>query len=288
MLHKLSIGAKIVTLPTFETETYLNAVKKYNASVLYIVPALASILGSHPKSNKEYLSSVHTYACAAAPLPEHDIRKVLEKSRPDANFVQMYGLTEVSPLATCIPRGYKKYNNVGFAVSNTKLRIVNSEDQSLGPNEVGELLIHGPQIMKGYRNNPEETKAAITRDGWFRTGDLASIDKDGVVIIRDRIKELIKVKGFQVAPAELEGILKEHPDILDAAVIGVPNAKMGEVPKAFVVIKGGRRKDSDGIKKIVNDKVAAFKRLYDVEFVEYLPRNPSGKILRRVLRENYV
>ncbi|XP_068630346.1 uncharacterized protein [Battus philenor] len=287
MLNKLSIGAKIVTLPKFETETYLKAIKKYNASVLHIAPPLASFLACHPKSNKEYLSSVHTYVCAAAPLPKHDIYRVLEKSSPNTHFVQLYGLTEVSPLATSIPRGCKEYTNVGLAVPNTKLRVVNSDDQNLGPDEVGELLIHGPQIMKGYRNNPEETKAAITRDGWFRTGDLVSIDKDGVVTVRDRIKELIKVKGFQVAPAELESILKEHPDIVDAAVIGVPDAKMGEVPKAFVVIKSDRNKDSDGIKNFVNDKVAAFKRLSDVEFVESLPRNPSGKILKRLLREKY-
>ncbi|CAH2041123.1 unnamed protein product, partial [Iphiclides podalirius] len=287
MLHKLSIGGKIVTLPKFETKTFLNAIEEHKTSILHIVPPLASFIACHPEAKKEYLSNIHTYVCGAAPLPKQDIFRILEKSKPGVDFLQIYGLTEISPIATTVPPGSKKYATVGLALPNTQLRVVDSEDRNLGPDAVGELLIKGPQIMKGYRNNPEATKAVITDDGWFRSGDLASIDRDGVVTICDRIKELIKVKGYQVAPAELESVLKEHPDILDAAVIGVPDPKMGEVPKAFVVVKDGRKKDSVDLKKFVEDRVAVYKRISDVEFLGNLPRNPSGKILRKVLRESY-
>ncbi|KPJ04603.1 putative 4-coumarate--CoA ligase 3 [Papilio xuthus] len=288
MLHKLSMGAKVVTLPKFEKNTFLNAIKQQKSSILHLVPPLASFLASHPECKKEDLSNVHTYICGAAPLPKQDIFRILDKSKSDVDFLQIYGLTEVSPLATTAPLGSKNYATVGVALPNTKLRIVNSKDESLGPNEVGELLIKGPQVMKGYKDNPEATKAAITDDGWFRSGDLASIDQDGVVTICDRIKELIKVKGFQVAPAELESVLKEHSDVLDVAVIGVPDSKMGEVPKAFVVVKEGSSINSNDLKQFVEERVAAYKRLSDVTFIDSLPRNPSGKILRRVLKEKYV
>ncbi|CAG4959570.1 unnamed protein product [Parnassius apollo] len=287
LLQKLTVGAKIVTLPKFERKTFLHAVKEHKTSLLHLVPPLASFLGSHPSVEDEYLSHIHTYISGAAPLPKQDIFRVLEKSKSNVDFLQIYGMTELSPLATTVPPGSKNYTSVGVALPSTKLRIVDSDDQNMEPNAVGELLIKGPQIMKGYRNNLEATKAVITDDGWFRSGDLASIDYDGVVTIRDRIKELIKVKGFQVAPAELESVLKEHPDILDAAVIGVPDAKLGEVPKAFVVVKDGCKQDSTNVKKFVEDRVASYKRLSDVEFMKSLPRNPSGKILRKVLRENY-
>ncbi|XP_014355400.2 4-coumarate--CoA ligase-like 5 [Papilio machaon] len=288
MLHKLSMGAKVVTLPKFEKSTFLNAIKMQKSSILHLAPPLASFLASHPECKKEDLSNVHTYICGAAPLPKQDIFRILDKSKSDVDFLQIYGLTEVSPLATTAPLGSKNYATVGVALPNTKLRIVNSKDESLGPNEVGELLIKGPQVMKGYKDNPEATKAVITDDGWFRSGDLASIDQDGVVTICDRIKELIKVKGFQVAPAELESVLKEHSDVLDVAVIGVPDSKMGEVPKAFVVVKEGRSINANDLKQFVEERVAAYKRLSDVTFIDSLPRNPSGKILRRVLKEKYI
>ncbi|CAK1582566.1 unnamed protein product [Parnassius mnemosyne] len=286
LLQKLTTGAKIVTLPKFERKTFLHAIREHKTSLLHLVPPLASFLGSHPSVEDEYLSHIHTYICGAAPLPKQDIFQVLEKSKPNVDFLQVYGLTETSSLATTVPPESKNYTSVGVALPSTKLRIVDSDDRNLGPNAVGELLIKGPQIMKGYRNNPEATKAVITDDGWFRSGDLASIDHAGVVTICDRIKELIKVKGFQVAPAELESVLKEHPDILDAAVIGVPDSKLGEVPKAFVVLKDGCKQDSINVKKFVEDRVASYKRLSDVEFMKSLPRNPSGKILKKVLREN--
>lgn len=141
--------------------------------------------------------------------------------------------------------------------------------------------------MKGYRNNTENTKAAFAEDGWFKSGDLATINKDGEVTIADRLKELIKVKGYQVPPAELENLLKEHPDVLDAAVVGIPDQRTGEVPKAFVVLKDGRTAIEKDIIDFVSKKVAEYKRIKELMFVDALPKNPSGKILRRELKKMY-
>ncbi|KOB78357.1 AMP dependent coa ligase [Operophtera brumata] len=243
--------------------------------------------GSHKDVSRDHLAHLKVVTSGAAPLPLNDVLRVIEKASPGMNFLQLYGLTETSPLVTAMVPGSENYSSSGFAVSNTELQIVNSEQHSLGPNEVGELLIRGPQVMKGYRDNPESTKAAVTEDGWFKSGDLARIDEDGAITIVDRLKELIKVKGYQVPPAELENVLKEHPSILDAAVIGISDAKQGEAPKAFIVVKEGHKLKPDDVMKFVEERVAVYKRLKEVMFMDVIPKNPSGKILRRVLREQY-
>ncbi|CAB3247030.1 unnamed protein product [Arctia plantaginis] len=287
LLHKLSIGSKIVTVPKFQPNTFINVLKEHPINMLYAAPPLILFLSSHPGVTEEHLASVKVIASGAAPLPTSDVIKLLEKTKPAVNFVNLYGMTECSPLVTAMSLGSNNYSTVGHAVSNTELRIADSELKPLGVNEVGELLIRGPQVMKGYRNNPEATKDAIINDGWYRSGDLGSIDKDGVVTITDRLKELIKVKGYQVPPAELEHILKEHPDVLDVAIVGVPHSRIGEYPKAFIVLKEGRKADVDGITSFVNKQVAEYKRVKEVMFLDALPRNPSGKILRRILKEKY-
>ncbi|XP_063365003.1 uncharacterized protein LOC134653553 [Cydia amplana] len=286
-LHKLSIGAKIVTLPKFQPNTFLSTLKDHKISLLYIVPPIVLFLGSHPESKKEHLAYVERTACGAAPLPKLDLDRFMEKCKPDVNFIHLYGLTETSPLVSTTAPGSTNYMTAGFALPNTELKIVDSEMRNLGPNEVGELLIRGPQIMKGYRDNPEATRNVIDEQGWFRSGDLAYIDEYGAVTISDRLKELIKVKGLQVAPAELESVLKEHPSVLDAGVVGIPDERSGEVPKAFIVLKDGHKGDEEDIKSFVATRVATFKRLKGVVFLESLPKNPSGKLLRRMLREKY-
>ncbi|KAF9424224.1 hypothetical protein HW555_000617 [Spodoptera exigua] len=281
LLHKLSAGLKVVTLPKFQPNTFVDAMKNYKINLLCAAPPLVLFLGSYPGITEEHLASVKTITCGAAPLPRTDVIRVLEKVKHDMDFLQLYGLTEVSPLATCMPPGSKDYTKAGYGISNTELRVVD-QDQRLG-----ELHIRGPQVMKGYRNNPEATKAVITEDGWFKTGDLASLDENGAVTISDRLKELIKVKGYQVPPAELENVLKEHPDIIDAAVLGIPDPRLGEVPKAFVVLKEGGKIQANEVTSFVSERVAEYKRIKDVVFLDALPKNPSGKILKRVLREQY-
>jgi acyl-CoA synthetase (AMP-forming)/AMP-acid ligase II len=177
--------------------------------------------------------------------------------------------------------------SVGPAVPDTEEKVVDLETgaKEVAPGEVGELLVRGPQVMKGYFNNPQATAETITEDGWLRTGDIVRMDPDGYVWILDRKKELIKYKGFQVPPAELEGLLLEHPAVADVAVIGKADVEAGEVPKAFVVRKKGAQVSADDLMAFVAGKVASFKQVRDVEFVDAIPKNPSGKILRRVLIE---
>ncbi|XP_047028473.1 4-coumarate--CoA ligase 3-like [Helicoverpa zea] len=287
MIHKLSLGFKIVTLPKFQPNSFVESMKQHRINLLYAAPPLVLFLGSYAGVTEEHLSSLKTIVCGAAPLPRNDVMKVLNKAKHKIDFLQLYGLTEISPLATLTLPGSDHYSKAGFALPTTELRIVDSENKPLGPNEKGELLIRGPQVMKGYRNNIEATKAVIADDGWFRSGDLASIDETGEITIADRLKELIKVKGYQVPPAELENVLKEHPDILDVAVVGAPDAKTGEVPRAFVVLKEGSKPNADSITAFVKERVAEYKRVKDVTFLDELPKNPSGKILRRVLKEKY-
>ncbi|XP_026752608.2 uncharacterized protein LOC113512858 [Galleria mellonella] len=287
LLHKLSVGVKVVTLPKFQPQSFLTTLKEQKISIFCAAPPLILFLGSNPEVKNEDLESLNVITCGAAPLPKLDIYRVLNKTKKNLAFLQLYGLTETAPLVTTLPNNSKNYVSAGVAVPNTELKIINTDEIALGPNEVGELLVRGPQVMKGYRNNPEATKQVITEDGWFRTGDIASIDEDGALTITDRVKELIKVKGYQVAPAELESILREHPDVEDAGVVGVPDSRTGEAPKAFVVVKEGSKTKAMNILNYVSERVAEFKRIKEIVFLDSLPKNPSGKLLRRILKEKY-
>ncbi|XP_060804236.1 uncharacterized protein LOC106130289 [Amyelois transitella] len=287
LLHKLSVGVQMVSLPRFHPESFVNALKEHKITLLSAAPPLVLFIGSHPDVKREHLESLKLITSGAAPLPKLDVDRVREKGTKDLIFLNLYGLTETSPLATASPKNIGTVKIAGFPLSNTEAKIVDSNMRNCGPDEVGELLLRGPHIMKGYRDNVEATRNAITEDGWFRTGDLASIDKDGGVTITDRLKELIKVKGFQVPPAELEHLLKEHPAVLDAGVVGFPDPKTGEVPKAFVVLKDGHKVDPRNIIDFVSERVAEFKRIKEVVLLDSLPKNPSGKLLRRVLKEQY-
>ena len=225
----------------------------------------------------------------AASLGSGDMEKFL-KIAPQTQFIQAYGLTEASPVTHCMPRNSKNYGSVGHPIHDTESKIVDIEDtefRGIGPNKTGELLIRGPQVMIGYHNNEAATKETLTDDGWLRTGDIGYHDESGDFYITDRLKELIKVKGFQVAPAELEALLRMHPDINDAAVIGVPNAATGELPRAFIVAKKDSKLNEKEVQDYVAQKVSEFKRLAGgVEFIESIPRNATGKILRKDLKKH--
>ncbi|CAH2041117.1 unnamed protein product, partial [Iphiclides podalirius] len=182
-------------------------------------------LGSHPQVQTKHFEHLRCVTSGAAPLPIADIERFLEKVNPNSHFCQAYGLTETAPLATASPLGYKEYSKVGFGIPNIELRIIDGNLNNRGPNEVGELLIKGPNVMKGYKDNEEANKQVFLDDGWLRTGDMAAIDELGAVTISDRLKELIKVNAFQVPPAELESVCKEHPAVIDAAVVPIPDSK---------------------------------------------------------------
>ncbi len=193
-------------------------------------------------------------------------------------------MTEMSPVSHFTPYGRGRPGSAGITVPNTECRIVDPESGAdLPPGGVGELWVRGPQVMLGYLDDAEAT-ARTLRDGWVTTGDLARIEEGGYLYIVDRVKELIKVKGFQVPPAELEALLVGHPDVADAAVIGLPDADCGEVPVAFVVAAAGRVPTAEGLRGFVAGHVATYKQLREVRFVEAIPKSASGKILRRVLK----
>ncbi|XP_053608885.1 uncharacterized protein LOC128674409 [Plodia interpunctella] len=287
MLHKLSQGLKLVTLPRFQPDTFLTALLEYRINMLYLAPPLALFLGSHPEVTEKHLEHTNTITCGAAPLPAADIYKVLGKVKHDLHFGQGYGMTEASPLVSIAPLGCKRYESVGYPLPNVQLRIVDENLKNLGPGQVGELLIKGPNIMRGYRNNPEANKEVFLEGDWYRSGDLAKIDKDGLMFISDRLKELIKVNAYQVPPAELDSAVKNHPAVLDAAVVGIPDPQTGERPKAFVILNKAAKATEEDIMNFVNERVAPYKKIKEIEFVDSIPKNPSGKILRRLLKEQY-
>jgi 4-coumarate--CoA ligase len=196
-------------------------------------------------------------------------------------------MTELSPLTHATPIDDPRPGTVGLLVPNCEARVVDpatGDDQ--GADEDGELWIRGPNVMPGYLNNPGATAGTIDADGWLHTGDIGHVDADGYWYIVDRVKELIKVKGFQVAPAELEALLLTHPAVADVAVIGVPDDEAGERPKAFVVLKPGFDVTASEVQEFVTEHIASYKRLSEVVFVDAIPKSPSGKILRRLLRES--
>jgi acyl-CoA synthetase (AMP-forming)/AMP-acid ligase II len=277
----LRMGATIVTMPRFDLEQFLQIVEKYKVTLAHLVPPIVLALTKCPEVDDYDLSTLKMIFSGAAPLG--DKISAVCKERLDCSIRQGYGMTETSPVTHSTPAGKNvKLGSVGPPAPNTECKVVHPETGAeLGSNEEGEICVRGPQIMKGYLNKPEATAHTIDSDKWLHTGDIGYADEDGHFFIVDRVKELIKYKGFQVAPAELEGVLLSHPAIADAAVIPLPDEEAGEVPKAFIVLKG--EATAEEIMAFVEDHVAPYKKIREIEFIDKVPKSPSGKILRRVL-----
>jgi acyl-CoA synthetase (AMP-forming)/AMP-acid ligase II len=279
----LLAGATVVTLPRFGLRPYLQALASHRVTRAYFAPPMVLALASAPEVSEYDLSALRYALCGAAPLDLAVSERA--EARLGCLIRQGYGMTEASPgthqvfdddfrttAAGC----------VGRLSPNTEARLVRpGTDEDVPPGEPGELLIRGPQVMAGYLNDPAATAATIT-GGWLHTGDIARVDADGVFWIVDRLKELIKYKGYQVAPAELEAVLLSHPGVLDAAVVGAPHAEGGEAPRAYVVAAAPL--DAGELMAWVAERVAPYKKVREVEFVSEIPKSPSGKILRRLLR----
>ena len=277
-------GATIVMMPRFEMESFLQAVQDYEVSLAHLVPPIVLGLSKHPIVDNYKLPKLKTIFSGAAPLGEELTRACMD--RLGCNIRQGYGLTETSPVthSSPAPPHTLKFGSVGVPAPNTECKIIDLESgKPLGPGERGEVCVRGPQIMRGYLNNPEATAETIDAEGWLHTGDIGYADEDGHFFIVDRAKELIKYKGFQVPPAELEAVLLTHPCVADAAVIPHPDDEAGEVPKGIVVLKEAA--EPEAILNFVAERVAPHKRIRYLEFVENIPKSPSGKILRRVLVE---
>ena len=279
----LAAGVTVVTLPRFDMGRALSLIEEHRVAHLYAVPPIVLGLAKSPLVDAHDLSSLRRIVCGAAPLGADLTREAA--TRVGCPIVQAYGMTELSPLSHANPPAGDVPGSSGVAAPDTESRVVDPDGNDLGVDEVGELLVRGPQVMKGYLNNSAATAACLDDEGWLATGDVVRIDADGYVFIVDRAKELIKVLGFQVAPAELEALIVTHPDVADVAVIGVPDDEAGERPKAFVVVKEDGEVDADAVRAFVAERAATYKHLHEVEFVEAIPKSASGKILRRVLRE---
>jgi acyl-CoA synthetase (AMP-forming)/AMP-acid ligase II len=284
MNFALSTGATVVTVPRFELEPFLQIMEAHAVTYAYLAPPIVLALAKQPAVDRYDLSRLRGILSGGAPLGAEVA--VACRERLGCVVKQGYGLTEASPvthLDSADPDRVKA-DSIGLLLPNTLAKVVDPESGAeLGPEARGEVWIRGPQVMKGYLNRPDATAEMITSDGWLRTGDLGFVDTDGHFTIVDRLKELIKVKGYQVAPAELEAILLSHPAVADAAVIPSPEEAAGEVPKAFVVARGDI--SGDDLLAFVAARVAPYKRIRRIAFVDQIPKSPSGKILRRILVE---
>jgi acyl-CoA synthetase (AMP-forming)/AMP-acid ligase II len=278
----LSQGATIVTMPRFDLEQFLQLLQDQKVTRAYAVPPIVLALAKHPIVDNYDLSSLKLIMSGAAPLGQ-ELSEAAAK-RLDTLVIQGYGLTETSPVTHVNPEEESKIKqgSIGPLIPNTEAKVVDpASGKELGYDETGEVWIKGPQVMKGYLNNEEATKHTVDDDGYLHTGDIGYVDQDGYFYIVDRLKELIKYKGFQVPPAELEAVLLSHPAIADAAVIGVADEEAGELPKAFVVKSG--EVDEAEVMEYVAGHVSPQKKIRIVEFIDEIPKSASGKILRRVL-----
>ena len=277
-------GIPLVTMPRFELEQFLEIVQTHKITSLNLVPPLLLALAKHPLVDDYDLSSVRIVGSGAAPLGS-DLEKACA-ARLHCDVYQGYGLTEVSGAShvNTAPVPVEKIGSVGQVLPNTESCVIDTKTGAeLGADERGEVLIRGPHVMTGYLNNIEATEGCIDSDGWFHTGDIGYADADGYFFIVDRVKELIKYKGYQVAPAELEALLISHPAIADAAVIPSPDEEAGEIPMAFVVLK--EPMSEADIMAFVADNVAPHKKIRKLALVDEIPKSAAGKILRRVLVE---
>jgi long-chain acyl-CoA synthetase len=277
-------GARVVILPRYSAEELLRTIEGERATVLYGAASLFAMLVSDPAIGKYDISSLKYVKAGAMPIPA-EIKERWEQLT-GVSMLLGYGLSEASPETHDSPPGRVKPGSIGIPISDTDARIVDelTGKVELPPGEVGELVIRGPQVMKGYLNNPEDTEEVL-RDGWLYTGDLATMDEAGYFQVVDRKKETIKYKGYPIAPAEIESVLYQHPAVKECAVIGKPDALAGEVPKAYVVLKDGCASSEAELIDFCRQRVAPYKRVREVGFIDQVPKTPVGKVLRRVLRD---
>ncbi|MEO6197419.1 MAG: AMP-binding protein [Dehalococcoidia bacterium] len=277
-------GLPQVIMPRFDPALCLDLIQRYKVTNLFAVPPALLALSHFPDTAKYDTSSLEMIMSGAAPLPLEVARSASRAL--NVTVLQGYGMTETSPVTNVNPTNRIKDATVGPPIADTIEKVVSLDDGSeLGPGEIGELLTYGPQVMNGYWEAPEATEETLPGGGWIRTGDIVSVDEEGYVTILDRKKEMIKYKGYQIAPAELEALLMEHPSVMDSAVIPKRDDESGEIPKAFVLVRDGQQVTTDELMRFVEERVAPYKKVREIEFVDAIPKTPSGKILRRELIE---
>lgn len=284
-------GQELVITREFDPGTTLDIIQDFKLGRLFLVPAALGILLQHPKAASTDFSSIKTFSYGASPIPLDLLKRGVKVLQCD--FAQMYGMTETWGTVVMLPpedhseARVDKMSAAGKALPGVELAILGEDGSHLPAGEIGEVAIRSPTIMLGYWNRPEETAKTLIGDGWLRTGDVGLLDDEGYLFLKDRMKDMIITGGENVYPAEVESALYAHPMIADVAVIGVPDERWGEAVKAVVVPAPGSEPNPAEIIAWARERIAAFKCPKSIDFVEALPRNPSGKILRRSLREPY-
>jgi acyl-CoA synthetase (AMP-forming)/AMP-acid ligase II len=279
----LAAGATVVAMQRFALDEFLALIEQHRVTRAYIVPAMAVAIANDPIVDRYDLSSLRNVLSAAAIL-NADLAEACER-KLGCPVTQGYGMTEMSSISHLAPLfdAPRKPESIGLPVPGTECRLVDADTgEDAAPGEAGELYLRGEHVMAGYLNNPEATAATVDREGWLHTGDLAVVDDDGWFRVVARLKEIIKYKGYQVAPAELEALLLEHPHVGDCAVVGRPDDEAGEIPVAYIVASGEHVDEAD-VMRYVADRVAPYKRIRRIEMIDQIPKSASGRILRRLL-----
>merc|ERR1719228_1088016 len=287
MTNMLWNGGKMITMPSFDPALFLKLLLEHRPTVLHLAPPLVGFLATHPAVNPDHLTSVNTVLVGAAPVGTALIQQ-FHKRAPHTKFREGYGMSELSPVVLMTRADKIIHGSTGNLIPNTKMKVVHLDSgETLGEGETGELCFQGPQVMPGYLNNPKATADTLFGD-WIHTGDIGYFDKNGHVFIVDRKKELIKVKGLQVAPAELENLIRSLEGVMDVAVIGIPDERAGEVPRAYVV-KSADNLEEKNVQDFVAKNLSKHKHLVGgVEFVKEIPKSAAGKILRKDLKAAYL
>ena len=282
----LGKGAAIVLMRRFDLETWLALNQRYRGTMLVMPPPVVQNVTKSPLLDRYRLDSVRSTMCGAAPLGA-DAQRAFEE-RTGILLRQVWGMTEATAAITLTPHdpARRKFGSCGYLLPSCEARVVDPASlRDLPGGGTGELWLRGPHLMQGYWRQPQATADTLVGDGWMRTGDIGRFDPDGCVYLVDRMKELIKYNALQVAPAELEDLVQSHPAVLDAAVVGAPDEHCGEIPMAFVVLRNGASLTAEELMRFVAERVAPHKKVRAVEFVDQIPKSPTGKILRRLLRE---
>ncbi|KAG9134001.1 hypothetical protein Leryth_004695 [Lithospermum erythrorhizon] len=286
----LSLGTTVVVMKKFNPDEMVKAIAKYGVTHFPVVPPLMTALTKKAKSmdvkKGNFLRSLKQVSSGAAPLTTKLIQELVQ-ALPHVDFIQGYGMTETTAVAT---RGYntkdlKNYTSVGLLAPNSEAKVVDFvSGATMPPGGVGELWLRSPGVMNGYLNNIKETMSTVDTEGWLHTGDIVYFDQDGYLYVIDRLKEVIKYKGFQISPADLESVLMSHPEVADAAVTAVTDEEAGEIPVAFVVRKKGSELSEESLMDFVATKVSPYKKVRKVCFTNSVPRSAAGKIIRRELK----
>jgi acyl-CoA synthetase (AMP-forming)/AMP-acid ligase II len=300
MMAAIYGGRTLVMERQFEPEEWMTLVEREKANRAMMVPTMLKQLLDHPDFKKHDLSSLRVITYGAAPMPLPVIRKALEEF-PGVSFINAFGQTETASTITALgpedhvltgteeekEKKLKRLASIGKPFSDVEMKVVDEEGKTLGPNEVGEILARGPRVMSGYWKDEEKTAKTIDKDGWVHTGDVGYVDEDGYYFLAGRSSDMIIRAGENISPEELENVIRDHPKVEDVAVIGVPDETWGEEPRAVVIPKKGEKVTEEEIMEYCRQNLASFKRPRSVVFVDDLPRNPMGKLIKREIREKY-